>query len=898
MAGDHSPWQANEQEVVELLWCYANMRHILAPPVPNAQESARDSFPSALQQGSEDVRQDPSETLPVRPPDESEQRVPVMVDPPKPDSQAQERTAKPTTERASPVRAPDPFPLPQPFVLGKALLPLAKRVPASVASELDIDKTVEQTAEADGLPLPAYCPPLKRWFDLHILVDRSPPMDFWGDLAEAVAMLFQWQGIFRDVRVWQLKTDRHEGPQLYAGGDPDETDIRSLLAPGRDQLFLVVTDTLGKAWRSGAAFKYLAFLGEKHHVALAHVFHKDLWHRTAMQDAILRPLVASHPGCANAKLRETVRVRTRQSLYRFPILNLSALHLNTWAKFVTGGGGSMQGVLIKQQPPTSDGQKQVEPSAGVMENETPEERLRAFNRDASPEARELATVLAAVPLIPPVMRLAQQQFLYGSEHWHLAEVFFSGLIRRSALGDPQAAVTDRWYEFIPGVRELLLNTSSVQQAAQVHREISTFVEEKYGSPRDFPALVPNEAGSEQTVEMDRHHYFAEVRGAILKTWGGEFARKGEEILNSAVAYRYRKQGQDLANKDSSDETEEQNFPSGVEVSDFEYVYPLSLPSEPTLIEAEVGSFKLVGGELIPKQKTVEGITFEVDTEHPTLKLETFLIRIAHIQRGKSDWLITYEESKAQCFQELVRGDITLEMVSTPAGTFMMGASKDEDGYSSEKPQHPVNVSAFYMSRYPVTQAQWRQVATMKPVEQMLKPNPSSFKGDLNPVERVSWYDAVEFCDRLSQRTGRNYRLPTEVEWEYACRAGTTTPFHLGEMITTELANYSGSAYREGPRGRSRDKTIPVTELNLANAFGLSDMHGNVWEWCLDHWHKNYDKAPMDGSAWLTNDENTDRILRGGSWDYDPWLCRSATRLHYSPDVTSSDIGFRIVLASR
>lgn len=894
MAGEHSPWQTNEQEVAELLWCYANLRHILAPPVPKVQESVQEPSPSSLQQGLEDGRQAPLETPLGRQPDEGEQRVPVMVDSPKPASQSQETTDKPATERASPVRTPDPFPLPQPFVLGKALLPLAKRVPASVASELDIDKTVEQTAEADGLPLPAYCLPLKRWFDLHILVDRSPPMDFWGDLAEAVATLFQWQGIFRDVRVWQLKTDRSEGPQLFAGGDPDATDIRSLLAPGRDQLFLVVTDTLGKAWRSGAAFKYLAFLGEKHHVALAHVFHKDLWHRTAMQDAILRPLVASHPGCANANLRETARVRTTQSLYRFPILNLSAPHLNTWAKFVTGGGGSMQGVLIKQKSPVSGDQiEEVEQSIADMRDETPEEQLRAFNRDASPKARELATVLAAVPLIPPVMRLAQQQFLPESEHWHLAEVFFSGLIRRSVSVDSKTSVMDRWYEFTPGIRKLLLNISSVQQAAEVHREISVFVEEKYGSPRDFPALVPNEAGSVKTVEMDRYYYFAEVRGAVLKTWGGEFARKGEEILNSVEIYRNRIQGEDPVDK-----TEDKNFPSGNEIFDVEYVYPVPLPDEPTPIEVEGGIFKLSGGELIPKQKTVEEVTFKVGAELPALELETFLICISHIQPDKSDWRILYEEFIVQRFKDLLEGDIALEMVSIPAGEFLMGSSKGEDGYLREKPQHQVYVSDFYMSRYPVTQAQWRQITAMRPIRRDLKANPSGFEGDQNPVEEVSWFDAIEFCQRLSQHTGHNYRLPSEAEWEYACRAGTTTPFHFGEMIMTELANYDGSAFRSGPEGKSRRKTIPVTELNHTNAFGLSDMHGNVWEWCQDHWHKNYENSPTDGSAWLTNDKYAARILRGGSWESNPRNCRSASRFHLDPGDTSVSVGFRIVLAPR
>jgi formylglycine-generating enzyme required for sulfatase activity len=207
-----------------------------------------------------------------------------------------------------------------------------------------------------------------------------------------------------------------------------------------------------------------------------------------------------------------------------------------------------------------------------------------------------------------------------------------------------------------------------------------------------------------------------------------------------------------------------------------------------------------------------------------------------------------------------------------------------------------------MGRYPVTQAQWRAVAALPQVNKELDPNPSRFKGDDRPVERISWYNALEFCARLNFRinvtTGRDYRLPSEVEWEYACRAGTTTPFYFGETITTDLANYRGnSTYGNAPQGEYREQTTTVGSFP-ANAFGLYDMHGNVWEWCADTWHDNYQGAPKDGSAW-TNDNDNRKMLRGGSWFSLPDYCRSAFRYNNPRavrDKLDNLIGFRVVCA--
>ncbi len=261
------------------------------------------------------------------------------------------------------------------------------------------------------------------------------------------------------------------------------------------------------------------------------------------------------------------------------------------------------------------------------------------------------------------------------------------------------------------------------------------------------------------------------------------------------------------------------------------------------------------------------------------KLESFEFETVTVNRRGE--IIERETKQAQYFTEDLGEDIALEMVFIPGGTFMMGSPKGE-GYDSEKPQHEVTIQPFFMGKYPVTQAQWKAVAKLPKVKRDLEPDPSYLKGDNLPVEQVSWYDAVEFCARLSNHTGQEYRLPSEAKWEYACRAGTTTPFHFGETITGKLANYdAGYTFANEPKGKYLQKTNSVGDFP-PNAFGLYDMHGNVWEWCLDDWHSNYENAPTDGSAWFDDDDNLDQktgraVLRGGSWFNYPKDCRSASR---------------------
>ncbi|NCS24491.1 MAG: SUMF1/EgtB/PvdO family nonheme iron enzyme [Microcystis aeruginosa BS13-02] len=319
------------------------------------------------------------------------------------------------------------------------------------------------------------------------------------------------------------------------------------------------------------------------------------------------------------------------------------------------------------------------------------------------------------------------------------------------------------------------------------------------------------------------------------------------------------------------------------------------------LERAIGyQFKLEPEE--PKQPVIV-------PEEPKQPLSVFNFEIVRVNaKGEQ---IKKESKQSQYFREDLGNDITLEMLAIPGGTFLMGTEDEEieklvkkfnwEVFRRERPQHEVTVPPFFMGKYPITQSQWKAIASLTDlkVEKDLDLNPAHFKdrpdSDRRPVEEVNWDHAIEFCARLSKLTGREYRLPSEAEWEYACRAGTTTPFYFGETITGELANYrSSETYADEYKGEYRQQTTPVGQFP-PNAFGLYDMHGNVWEWCADTWHDNYDGAPRDGSVWTEKGNDCRSPLRGGYWYLNPLLCRSACRLlNGRRDYRPRNNGFRVV----
>lgn len=236
-----------------------------------------------------------------------------------------------------------------------------------------------------------------------------------------------------------------------------------------------------------------------------------------------------------------------------------------------------------------------------------------------------------------------------------------------------------------------------------------------------------------------------------------------------------------------------------------------------------------------------------------------------------------------------------EMVVIPAGKFLMGSPPDEkERDAAEGPQHPVWIGhRFAIGRYALTFEEYEHFCEQINRE---KPADEGWGRRRRPVINVSWHDAQAYVEWLWRETRQPYRLPSEAEWEYACRAGTTTPFSFGETVTPSQVNYDGNyTYAGGAKGVYRKRTVEVGSLP-ANAWGLHEMHGNVWEWLEDVWHGSYSGAPTDGSAWTDGEGKTssgERVLRGGSWSRSPGDCRSAYRIRYVPGPRSSYRGFRV-----
>jgi formylglycine-generating enzyme required for sulfatase activity len=248
--------------------------------------------------------------------------------------------------------------------------------------------------------------------------------------------------------------------------------------------------------------------------------------------------------------------------------------------------------------------------------------------------------------------------------------------------------------------------------------------------------------------------------------------------------------------------------------------------------------------------------------------------------------INNREQKESRYQWIYLGDgVSLDMVYIPGGSFMMGSPVgekflgllryDEDaGRDKERPQHLVTLPPFQMGK-----------------------NPSHRQGADLPVENVSWLDAQDFCEKLSQKTGKKFRLPSEAEWEYACRAGTSTDFHFGVTITTNVANFGGYPFGGAPKSHGPRETTAVGSYRVANNFGLYDMHGNVEEWCLDEWTTDYQGVSINGRARgdvFSLDGNKKRIKRGGSYHSTAWSSRSAHRSIWTASDNCMSIGFRVL----
>jgi formylglycine-generating enzyme required for sulfatase activity len=813
------------------------------------------------------------------------------------------------------LRVPTAPALRDPLPLARALRPLMQQWPIGQGSALDEAATVRKIAE-EKVWWPVTKPQTETWLELALVVDESPSMLIWRRTIEELERFFKHYGFFRDVRMWGLiakpvpvkraarSRDQASPTQTSATGAGDQTqtkiclratpfarfntqDLRqpdSLIDPTGRRVVLIVSDCVDSIWRDPELLSTFKLWSSRSPLAILQMMPEWLWPRTNLRQGTVVNFKGKTKGSTNPILDVVLadaayyrKTRAEKQVdIKVPVITLEADRVESWAKMLTAQGPHQAaGVILnpKAQQMTVATQQRRQQKASDAASAA--YKAQAFRGYTSPVSRRLASLLAASPAITlPVIRVVQETLVPQSEQVHVAEVLLGGILRpqqEPALGtNPD----DVQYEFVdPDIRAELLAEAPVKDTTEV---LSRYIQDNFNTSLYDFILELRRLMQTETTEAEELKPIATIAAEVLQYRGMEYADFVQE-----VKARYE--------PDPTPETDEPPLPIFPEFEEFDFI-DASFIDEPD-IDPEL----IFPPPLQPIDFSIITVEHQQNSEIAQ-NLEFFEFTVATLQRRSARWEIRRQQQQAYRFIEVLPKGITLDMVAIPSGTFLMGSPKDEPkrDASRESPQHEVTVAAFFMGRYPVTQAQWRAVVQLPQIERTLKPNPSRFKGDHHPVERATWDDATEFCARLSAHTGRDYRLPTEAEWEYACRAGTTTPFNFGETISSELANYRGSTvYANGPQGESRGKTTPVDHFGIANAFGLSDMHGNVDEWCQDHWHENYKGAPADGSAWIEGGNASYRVRRGGSWDFNPRYCRSAYRYWLEPGDVNINLGFRV-----
>ncbi len=783
-------------------------------------------------------------------------------------------------EQGLPIQVKAAPALPDTRAIARSLRPLMRKVPSLNRVEMDEIATVDRIAERDiWLPILKRSP--ERWFDIELVIEASEFSFIWQDTLNEFQRLLENQGAFRNVRTWYVREGDHHQSRLVkkrqntnaeinAESDLSSRSPKELIEASGRSLILYVSDCRSHIWQQGQIHDWLALWSKRSPTAIVQLLPERLWRQSELDVGFAVQASSLKAGAFNSQLqvREIgVRIKINPAdALTLPVVTLTANALKQWALVVSAAGRQRVPARLFDLSWVKDPER--DRTAAIIQPKSAEARVELFMATASMAAQQLARMMAAVPVEMSVVRLIQQELLSDLTPVHIAEVYSSDLLEQESQQRSEQPIR---YNFVKGVRGLLNERTPLDETFMVIEALSQRIARTLGFEIDsFTALLsPKSDWTEEQKEAVLP--FAQITTEVLHRLGGEYAELAELVESDA--------------KGRGD-----------------WIKPIELDVDfPELEVLPFTTARLVEAEtwyppLQTEEYTVATVSIDDDTPDSSgVELELFSFKVGSIVKSGNDWIVQKSEGQAYRYVEQLDEDVALEMVSIAGGEFMMGSPKDElDRYKDESPQYLVKVPAFYMGRYPVTQAQWRAVAAMPQVDCELNPDPSNFKGDDRPVEQVSWHEAIEFCARLSNHTNHQYRLPTEAEWEYACRAGTTTPFYFGETISPELANYNCTvAYADSPTGKQIGETTPVFQFDVANAWGLSDMHGNAWEWCEDHWHDNYEGAPEDGSAWLTGQSDAPRVLRGGSWYADPGICRSACRDDFNPDNSNGYLGFRV-----
>ncbi|MDJ0717182.1 MAG: formylglycine-generating enzyme family protein [Prochloraceae cyanobacterium] len=855
--------ELSDEDIADVLWLACHMGVVEA----KAKQTARPKKPES--EANKTIWQDDNNKEKTIDKSKKDELINVY---PEEKIEPESKTITPST-KSLPFQAPAAPAIQNSLQISRALRPLMRKFPSSTNRIIDEEATVTRIAER-GVFVPVTKPQPERWLDLELIVEQSRSSFIWQETIDDLRTILEIQGAFRSIRVWDIGDHRGQLQLVIRKKvrrrNPRQHSYRELIHSDRRALVLLVSDCVSSLWQQGKIHRWLREWSQKQPTAIVQFFPERMWDSTQLGVGRKLFSTALTPGVSNPKLilqnlPVWIPINWQQALV-LPVVNLEPEILKQWSRVVYGSGKARISTYLfdldfveeqATQEETKPQEKQETRSQTTEEINLQKEReakiiVRRFLATALMTAQRLAGMMAAAPVDIRVVNLIRKTLLLEAQPVHVAEVYMGGLLESKIDGE------SRVYEFRDGVRRLLNKAIAQYETQEVLDTISRYIAEEIDRPiRSFTALLallPNYSQEDR----DKVFPFAQIAVEVLENLGGAYAEFAAQVAPS--------------------------------------LHPI--PETPVREETEE-----------PELKT---FTFNI----ATIEIEEtriFEFYVATLERKSrflgigNRWVINRQKQQGTAIIEVLEPGIELELIEIPGGSFFMGSPEEElESYYDERPQHEVNVPGFLMGRYPITQGQWRVVAGWERVERELEPDPSYFKDDYEkidrwtlPVETISWEDAAEFCARLSKKTKKEYRLPTEAEWEYACRAGTTTSFHFGETISTELANYDGNyTYGEGVKGKYREKTTPVGYFKVANAFGLYDMHGNVYEWCEDDYHSNYEDAPNDGSARVSELSNT-KVIRNGSWYSHPDLCRSASRYSITRDYLYYNFGFRVLrVASR
>jgi len=902
------------REIAEILWLSV---HVDCPKVEVPDpETVKPSEPSTVP-SSPTIPNSPTPTpsLPTR--SETTPSAPVTL------ANRNRTQSNPQSSGGVPLKVPVPAALRDPLSLAKALRPLKRKVDSY--TKVDIDEVATATRIAEGkIRIPVLKPAPQRWLDLALVVEQNSNTVIWNQTLAEFQRLLERQGSFRNIRLWGLK-EINGKIQLLAPTQTGEFSSathspKELIDARGQRLIILVSDCVSPLWRKGTIHSVLELWGKQGLLTLLQLLPPRLWERTALAYEVLGQVrnLFFNRQLKNYQLDLEISPDEDDELptdlskaISVPVITLDPDSLSFWAKMLVGVGQNKTVSYCLLPNKNSQSLPQQTASSSQSNEEKNLLLINRFRATASPLARRLAGFMALVPVQISVIHLIQQTVLPKSNQLHVAEVFMSGLLKSFPISENSIHLE---YDFIEGIRSILRDYISVTDSYLVIEKVSEYIAKRYGlSSRNLDALLAENNPLDPQVASGILP-FARLKAEVLREWGGEFTRVAAGLENQVTKQEWL-QTLNL-----------QSFPVEVATIIFEEEIEINNElSQGVSQELSKLNFETVfvnkRGEII-QTKSCEAYYYDepLGTIPPT-PLD---------KGGEFSFPTSSKKSKKSKIQNPESKIPNLRMLYIPEGEYWMGSPEDEkERYDDESPQHKVKILPFFMGQTPITEAQWRFVANLPQEQQELNLNPSD-NGDDHPVVNVNWQDAIEFCARLSRYTRRNYRLPSEAEWEYACRAfpleesfrfdnktfldnksiQNSFPFHFGETITSDLANYNGSViYQQESTGENRGKTTPVGTFK-PNAFGLSDMHGNVWEWCLDRWHENYNNAPTDGRVWDKENENDNRyqkilnsidvliedkrshVIRGGSWFNSPGSCRSASRLINV--FRNGSVGFRVV----